>query len=247
MSGYPLLARATRRLPHIVLDTGLKASDSVGWRYMSSGSSFAVWKSKVNDGPKFTDFVRASAGSASPAPSPNPSAGDGHKGALCLRRRMLRLGVRSSTGLTSTRSPSHWRAVYLETYGCQMNVSDSEVVAGVLQSSGCAAAWMFCVCYMHALRCTRNMVTTDSLLRPCRYQIVGAEAECDVLLLNTCAIRDKAEQRVWQRLRGLRSSGAGGRRRVVGVLGCMAERLKTKLLEEEGIVDLVVVRPALQS
>ncbi|MCY7350580.1 MAG: tRNA-2-methylthio-N(6)-dimethylallyladenosine synthase [Cytophagaceae bacterium] len=99
------------------------------------------------------------------------------------------------------------KKLYIESYGCQMNFSDSEIVASILREQGFA--------------------TTSS-----------AE-EADVVLLNTCAIRDNAEQKVRNRLVHL---GGLKRRRpgvVVGVLGCMAERLKTKLLEEEMIVDLV--------
>lgn len=98
---------------------------------------------------------------------------------------------------------------HIQTYGCQMNVSDSEVVAGLMDGAG--------------------------------YEMVGTSDDADVLLLNTCAIRDKAEQKVWGRLRSLRSEDQSSkRRRVVGVLGCMAERLKTRLLEDEGLVDVVV-------
>ena len=100
------------------------------------------------------------------------------------------------------------RNVYLETYGCQMNVSDSEIVASVLQEDGFG-------------------LTRD------------AEA-ADIVLLNTCAIRDNAEQRVRRRLNYFR---ARKRKRhnelVIGVLGCMAERLRHKLLEEERLVDIV--------
>ena len=99
------------------------------------------------------------------------------------------------------------RKLYIESYGCQMNFSDSEIVASILREQGFA--------------------TTSS-----------AE-EADVVLLNTCAIRENAEQKVRNRLVHL---GGLKRRRpgvLVGVLGCMAERLKTKLLDEEKIVDLV--------
>lgn len=100
------------------------------------------------------------------------------------------------------------RNVYLETYGCQMNVSDSEIVAAVLQESGFG-------------------LTRD------------AEA-ADIVLLNTCAIRDKAEQRVRRRLDYFRARKRKRRNGlVIGVLGCMAERLRHKLLEEERLVDIV--------
>ncbi len=100
------------------------------------------------------------------------------------------------------------KRVYIETYGCQMNVADSEVIAGILSKEG--------------------------------YGFTQDLSEADVILVNTCAIRDNAEQRIYGRL-GL--FGAYKRQRssaVVGVLGCMAERLRTKLVEEDRVVDLVV-------
>lgn len=101
------------------------------------------------------------------------------------------------------------RRVYLETYGCQMNVSDSEIVAAVLRESG--------------------------------FGLTRDPAQADVVLLNTCAIRDNAEQKVRHRLDEFRHQ----KRKInpglqLGVLGCMAERLRHKLLEEEQLVDLVV-------
>ena len=101
------------------------------------------------------------------------------------------------------------RQVYIETYGCQMNVSDSEIVASVLREKGFG-------------------LTHD------------ADA-ADVVLLNTCAIRENAEQKVRRRLDALRAQKTKGRRPIqIGVLGCMAERLRHKLLEQEKLVDLVV-------
>lgn len=100
-------------------------------------------------------------------------------------------------------------SVYLETYGCQMNVSDSEIVASVLQSSGFG-------------------LTHDPLT-------------ADVVLLNTCAIRENAEQRVRRRLEFFRSRKRKHNPDLrIGVLGCMAERLRHKLLEQERLVDIVV-------
>ncbi len=102
--------------------------------------------------------------------------------------------------------PGH-RRVYIETYGCQMNVSDSEIVASVLRENG--------------------------------YGLTRDPTVADVVLLNTCAIRENAEQKVRHRLDDFR---ARKRERPIklGVLGCMAERLRTKLLEQEKLVDLVV-------
>ncbi|HYE57744.1 MAG TPA: tRNA (N6-isopentenyl adenosine(37)-C2)-methylthiotransferase MiaB, partial [Rhodothermales bacterium] len=101
------------------------------------------------------------------------------------------------------------RRVYIETYGCQMNVADSEVVASVLREHG--------------------------------YGLTHDAAAADVVLLNTCAIRENAEQKVRRRLAEFRHEKTHHRRNLqLGVLGCMAERLRTKLLDEEKLVDLVV-------
>jgi tRNA-2-methylthio-N6-dimethylallyladenosine synthase len=100
------------------------------------------------------------------------------------------------------------RKLYIESYGCQMNFSDSEIVTSILQEGGFA--------------------TTSQA------------DEADVILLNTCAIRENAEQKVRNRLKQFVHLKKRRPQTVVGVLGCMAERLKTKFLEEEKIVDLVV-------
>ncbi|MFT5141435.1 MAG: tRNA-2-methylthio-N6-dimethylallyladenosine synthase [Rhodothermales bacterium] len=101
------------------------------------------------------------------------------------------------------------KTVYLETYGCQMNVSDSEIVASVLQNAG--------------------------------FGLTHNESEADIILLNTCAIRENAEQKVRRRLDALRADKRRNRPNLkLGVLGCMAERLRHKLLEQEKLVDLVV-------
>ena len=98
------------------------------------------------------------------------------------------------------------KKVYIETYGCQMNVNDSEVILRILQDDGFAL--------------------TDSM------------DEADLILTNTCAIRDNAEQRVWGRIDQYRLQKKKRKDVIVGIVGCMAERLKDKLLED-GIVDLV--------
>jgi len=100
------------------------------------------------------------------------------------------------------------RKLYLESYGCQMNFSDSEIVASIMQKNG--------------FQTTRN------------------SEEADLILLNTCSIRDNAEQRVRNRLVHFNSQKKKNSDLMIGVLGCMAERLKSKLLEEEKLVDLVV-------
>ena len=102
------------------------------------------------------------------------------------------------------------RKLYIETYGCQMNVLDSEVVAAILQQ--------------------RN------------YTVTGEIAEADLVLVNTCSIRDNAEQRVWSRLRELGKLKQNNPSLSVGVIGCMAERLKEKLLEEENRAGIDITK-----
>lgn len=99
------------------------------------------------------------------------------------------------------------RKLYLESYGCAMNFSDSEIIASILIKEG--------------------------------FTTTGDESEADVVLLNTCAIRENAEQRVRQRLTEFKKRKRQQPELIIGVLGCMAERLKSKLLEEEKLVDLV--------
>lgn len=99
------------------------------------------------------------------------------------------------------------RKLYIESYGCQMNFSDSEIVASILSKEGFDTT-----SDMHA---------------------------ADVIFLNTCSIREKAEQTVRDRLTHIKGLKKHNPELLVGVLGCMAERLKSKLLEEEKIVDLV--------
>lgn len=97
---------------------------------------------------------------------------------------------------------------YIESYGCQMNFSDSEIVASILGEMGYAS--------------TRNV------------------EESDLILINTCSIREKAEETVRKRLRTFEAVKKERPGTMVGVLGCMAERLKKQFLEEEKLVDLVV-------
>ena len=104
---------------------------------------------------------------------------------------------------------------YIESYGCAMNFSDSEIVASILHGEGFGA--------------TRN------------YE------EADLVLLNTCSIREKAEQTIRKRLTEFKKTKASKPGMLIGILGCMAERLKTKLLEEEKLVDMVVGPDAYRS
>ena len=97
---------------------------------------------------------------------------------------------------------------YIESYGCQMNFSDSEIVASILGEIN--------------YQPTRNLEVAD------------------LILINTCSIREKAEDTVRKRLRVFDKVKASKPGTLVGVLGCMAERLKKKLMDEEKLVDLVV-------
>lgn len=126
--------------------------------------------------------------------------------------------------------PHRGRLYFIETYGCQMNVSDTEIVASILEGAG--------------------------------YEPAASAEEADTILLNTCAIREGAEAKVWNRLKqlkGLRRQRAKGATPAIGVLGacgvrlgaapqrlmrrasagCMAERLKERLMEREQLVDIV--------
>lgn len=115
----------------------------------------------------------------------------------------------------SNKTAANGKKFYIESYGCQMNFADSEVVASILSQSGFDS-------------------TTDF-------------TDADLILLNTCAIRDNAEQRVRHRLQHLQSVKKKKKGALIGVLGCMAERLKEKFLEEEKIVDIVAGPDAYRS
>src|SRR5690554_2939818 len=100
------------------------------------------------------------------------------------------------------------KRLYIESYGCQMNFADSEIVASILLNDG--------------------------------FETTGTFDEADVIFINTCSIRENAEQRVRKRLTDFKSAKSRKPEMIVGVLGCMAERLKAKFLDEEKLVDLVV-------
>jgi tRNA-2-methylthio-N6-dimethylallyladenosine synthase len=102
----------------------------------------------------------------------------------------------------------HTKKFYIESYGCAMNFSDSEIVASILHKTGFGA--------------TKNF------------------EDADLILLNTCSIREKAEQTIRTRLLAFRQTKKQRPATLIGVLGCMAERLKSKLLEEEKLVDIVI-------
>ena len=98
------------------------------------------------------------------------------------------------------------KKLFIETYGCQMNVADSEVVASVMKMAG--------------------------------YDLCTSADEADAIFLNTCSVRENAENKIYHRLEALNAERRKGRRFIIGVLGCMAERVKEELLEKHG-VDLV--------
>ncbi|AJA67943.1 MULTISPECIES: tRNA (N6-isopentenyl adenosine(37)-C2)-methylthiotransferase MiaB [Myroides] len=115
---------------------------------------------------------------------------------------------KQGTSLHLEQKQDNNKKLFIESYGCQMNFSDSEIVASILSNEG--------------------YNTTDNL------------EEADLVLVNTCSIRDKAEQTVRKRLDQYNQVKRKNPGMKVGVLGCMAERLKAKFLEEEKIVDMVV-------
>ncbi|TWI02143.1 tRNA-i(6)A37 thiotransferase enzyme MiaB [Flavobacterium tiangeerense] len=104
--------------------------------------------------------------------------------------------------------PENTKKLFIESYGCAMNFSDSEIVASILSGNG--------------------------------YNTTQVLEEADLVLVNTCSIRDKAEQTIRKRLEKYNAVKRINPKMKVGVLGCMAERLKSQFLEEEKIVDLVV-------
>ena len=110
--------------------------------------------------------------------------------------------------LNTVAGKNNGRKLYIESYGCAMNFSDSEIVASILSETG--------------------------------FETTAEYKEADVIFINTCSIRENAEQRVRARLRDFTVAKVKNPGLVVGVLGCMAERLKAKFLEEEKLVDVVV-------
>jgi tRNA-2-methylthio-N6-dimethylallyladenosine synthase len=100
------------------------------------------------------------------------------------------------------------KKVYIETYGCQMNVADSEVVVAILSDLG--------------------------------FELTDRIHEAGLILINTCSIRENAEQRIWGRLKAISHLKKKDNRVMIGLIGCMAERLKEKVIEKEHIVDMVI-------
>lgn len=107
------------------------------------------------------------------------------------------------------------KKVHIETYGCQMNIVDSELVVSIMKDQG--------------------------------YGLSDSAEDADIILINTCSIRDNAEQRIWGRLNELKGMKRKRRGIIVGVIGCMAERLKDQLLESGKTVDIVVGPDAYRS
>jgi len=116
--------------------------------------------------------------------------------------------IASDLMLVSKDENKEGRKLYIESYGCQMNFSDSEIVTSILQANG--------------------------------FSTTSEYEKADLILINTCSIRENAEQKVRKRLNQLQIIKKSNPEIIIGVLGCMAERLKTKFLEEEKIVDMVV-------
>lgn len=112
------------------------------------------------------------------------------------------------TNISPNKNTGKKRKLYIESYGCQMNLSDSEIVIAIMIESG--------------------------------FDTTSQFNEADVIFLNTCSIREKAEQTIRNRLNRFNGIKKQKPELIIGILGCMAERLKSKLLEEEKIVDLVV-------
>lgn len=106
------------------------------------------------------------------------------------------------------------KRLFIETYGCQMNFADSEVVASILKDS---------------------------------YSLVNDIYDADLILINTCSIRDKAEQRIHKRLRELEALKKRKKSLQVGLLGCMAERMKEELLQTEPVLDFIAGPDAYRS
>lgn len=124
------------------------------------------------------------------------------------KNRLTRLPMYQKTGLKHTAPTSQARKIYIETYGCQMNVSDSELMAGILTQNG--------------------------------HRTVSHLDDADVVLLNTCAIRENAETKVLNRLKQLNHRKRRDPDLIIGVCGCMAQHLRDRLVAAAPYVDLVM-------
>lgn len=111
-----------------------------------------------------------------------------------------------TVGASDSKSELNDKKLYIETYGCQMNVADSEVVASIMEMDG--------------------------------YRLTDNEKEADAIFINTCSVRDNAEQRVYNRLENIRALRKKNKNLIIGVIGCMGQRVKDDLLDNHG-VDVV--------
>ncbi|MCK4288790.1 MAG: radical SAM protein, partial [Bacteroidales bacterium] len=102
---------------------------------------------------------------------------------------------------------NHKKKLYIETYGCQMNFSDSEIIGSVMINNN--------------------------------YELTNKISEADIIFINTCSVRHNAEQRVRKKLKELNAQKKNNPHLKIGILGCTAERLKSKLFEEEKIIDII--------
>uniref|UniRef100_A0A3Q2QVY8 Mitochondrial tRNA methylthiotransferase CDK5RAP1 n=1 Tax=Fundulus heteroclitus TaxID=8078 RepID=A0A3Q2QVY8_FUNHE len=193
-TGKPFLCVYGRRAPLRWLgqpracSSAARAAASPGEKRRAVSDGF---RSQVASGPRFQDFIKGASGTL-PADGEHAEE-DGHY----LSEDWGAMG--------------HSRKVYFETYGCQMNVNDTEI------------AW--------------------SILREKGYQRTADLKQADVVLLVTCSVREKAEQTIWNRLQQLTAMKRKRPKTTsplkIGILGCMAERLKTELLEREKLVDVL--------
>jgi len=115
--------------------------------------------------------------------------------------------------MTDINNHKQGKRLYIVTYGCQMNVRDSEVIAGLLVNNG--------------------------------YRLTNNEEEADIIIFNTCSVRQHAEDKVWSEIgriakRGTKEEGGGRRRQIIGVIGCMAQNYKERIFERAPNVDFVV-------
>ncbi len=101
------------------------------------------------------------------------------------------------------------RKIYIETYGCQMNLNDTEIVSGILLDSG-------------------------------GYEMTDSPDNADIIFLNTCSVRENAEKTIFKRINNLRQYIRKDGKKLIGILGCMAERLQDKLVSDESMVSLVI-------
>ena len=134
-----------------------------------------------------------------------------------IRQMKNPLPLYKSTSIPKLQSDPHQsnESVYIETYGCQMNVSDSELMAGILTRAG--------------------------------YQIIDDANSANVVLINTCAIRENAEEKVLNRLKHLNAIKRRNPKMILGICGCMAQHMRTMLLDAAPYIDLVLGPDAYRS